>query len=160
MGELMRLSVAAAGLAAGLGCVTAAHNVPRPMLSADAGPQSRAFAAAAVLLILCLPFEALDAADRLSTPAAIGVLGLLASALTLSLAGLAYAHRTAHTHTHRPHAARLHRARLMLSADRVAVVSPEFRSQLATAAQHVRPVRAAVFVAVADSDHGLELNQN
>jgi hypothetical protein len=161
MGELMRLSIAAAALVAGTGCVLlAAHSLNRSEPAADARAVSRAFAGAAVLLAICLPFEALDAAGRLSPLAAAGVLGLLAGALTLTLAGRTRARRTARTATRRRPTAGLRRAKLMLSTDMVAVVSPEFRGQVAAAAQHVRPVSPSVFVAVADGDYGVELNQN
>ena len=154
------MSVAAAALVAGLGCVLAAHTVSLPELAADGRAVCRAFAAAAVLLAICLPFEALDAAGRLSPPAAAYGLGLLAGALALTLAGRARARRPARAATRRHQTPGLRRARLTLRTDMVAVVSPEFRSQVADAAQHVRPTRAPVFVAVADGDYGVELNQN
>jgi hypothetical protein len=161
MGELMRLSVAAAALIGATGCVLlAAHSPNRSKLAAEARAVSRSFAGAAVLLAICLPFEALDAAGRLSPPAAGGGLGLLAGALALTLAGSTRARRTARAATSRRSTAGLGRARLMLSTDMVAVVSPEFRSQVAAAAEHVRPLRASLFVAVADGDYGVELNQN
>jgi hypothetical protein len=62
-------------------------------------------------------------------------------------------------HHHRERSGR-RPARLMLRADMVAVVSPESRGQVGAAAQHVRPVRASVLVAVADGDYGAELNHN
>jgi hypothetical protein len=160
MGELTRLSVAAVALVAGLGCVLAAHTVNQSESAAGGRAVCRAFAGATVLLAICLPLEALDAAGNLSPLAAGCGLGLLAGALALTLAGRTCARRTARAATRRRPTAGLRPARLMLCTDTVAVVSPEFRSQVAAAAQHVRPVRASLFVAVADGDYGVELNQN
>jgi hypothetical protein len=147
MSEGVRLGVSAAALIVGAACAAIALATDR-----RGTEMSRRgtwlFVAAATLLVSCVPLEALNATGRLPTLGLVGVAGVLAGALSLTVLGHRLAHRAASMSCH---------VRLTYAGS--ASVGG-LRGRVPAGVIPTEPRPAHVFVSTVDDRFCIELNQN